>query len=251
MDLHTLQDHWNELGKTDPLDAILYRSGKKDGAWDVEEFFKTGELEISTALETLKSLGVEFSYKKALDFGCGVGRISQALAQYFQQVYGVDIAPSMIDLANKYNRYKEKCRYLLNTVDNLSIFANDSFTFIYTVITLQHMQPRYSKIYLEEFLRILAPGGILIFQIPSEPILFNANGSINLSGLFLRVFPKWFLDATYRKFRYGNRPRIEVYTFPKKDMIDFLVRNRARIISVKQNAGEILMDCRYIVTKEA
>ena len=251
MDIETLQDHWNKLGKMDPLTAILDRSGKnRDKPWEVQEFFTTGEREISNALELLKALKIDLSFEKALDFGCGVGRLSQALARYFQEVYGVDIAPSMIDLANEYNRYGDKCRYILNNVDNLSFFPNDSFNLIYSIITLQHMHPRYSKNYIKEFLRILAPGGILLFQIPSEPILINNNGSINLSGIILRVFPKWLLDVTYRKFRYGNRPRMEMYTIKKKEIVDFLIRNGGRILSIKQNYGAIYMDCIYMVTKD-
>ena len=37
--------------------------------------------------------------RSALDFGCGIGRLSQALAEHFDQVYGVDISPKMIELA--------------------------------------------------------------------------------------------------------------------------------------------------------
>ncbi len=40
--------------------------------------------------EHLYSLGVTIPHGKALDFGCGVGRVTQALAQYFDEVYGVD-----------------------------------------------------------------------------------------------------------------------------------------------------------------
>jgi ubiquinone/menaquinone biosynthesis C-methylase UbiE len=249
MDMNTLQDHWNALGKTDPLEAILDRSGKRDGPWELQKFFATGEAEIDGALDYIKSLGVAVPNRTALDFGCGVGRLTQALARHFQKVFGVDIAPSMLALAGQYNRFGESCQYVLNDTDNLPMFSDGSVDFIYSAITLQHMHPRFSKNYLKEFLRILAPGGILVFQIPSEPILINENGSVNLPGLILRVFPKWFLDATYRRIRYGNRPRAEGYTIRKKDMLDFLDRNGGRVLSVMQNRGPILLDCTYYVTK--
>jgi ubiquinone/menaquinone biosynthesis C-methylase UbiE len=250
MDISTLKNHWNELGKADPLESILDRSGKRNGSWDEREFFATGEKEIDDVLELLKTLKIELTREKALDFGCGVGRLTQALARHFQEVIGVDIAPSMIGLANQYNRYGGKCRYILNTVDNLSLFSTSSIHFIYSAITLQHMHPRYSKQYLKEFLRTLTPDGILVFQIPSEPILVRENGSVNFPGLILRIFPKELLDVTYRKIRYGNRPRAEMYTVREKEIVAFLSNNGARILSITKTRGPVYLDCWYIVAKE-
>ncbi len=54
---------------------------------------------------------ISFPKRRALDFGCGVGRLTQALARHFNIVDGVDIAPSMIELANQFNRSGGRCRY--------------------------------------------------------------------------------------------------------------------------------------------
>ncbi len=250
MNLNELQDHWDALGKNDPLRAILSRDNRKDGAWKIEEFLKTGEREIDAVLEDLHSLGITIPLKKALDFGCGIGRLTQALAGHFQEVAGVDIAPSMIELANQYNRYGNKCRYILNQVNDLTIFPDEYFNFIYSVITLQHMQPKYAMNYIKEFLRILAPGGVMVFHIPSETLLRNDNGTINWQGFILRIMPKSFLDATYRKIRYGNRPRMEIFVIKKQLIVDFLNRNGGRIISIQQTRGPVLMDCRYFVARD-
>ena len=37
-------------------------------------------------------------------------------------------------------------------------------------IVLQHMEPRYAKAYVAEFLRVLRPGGVALFQLPSKSI---------------------------------------------------------------------------------
>jgi len=180
MDIKELQKNWDEFGKTDPLWSIITSPDKKGNKWDVDEFFATGEREIDAVMEYIKFLGIAVSHRKALDFGCGIGRLTQALARYFDEVYGVDIAPSMVELAKKYNRYGDKCRYYLNETDDLKLFSDNSVHLIYTNITLQHMEPRYSKNYIKEFLRILAPQGVLIFQLISKPILINETGTINL-----------------------------------------------------------------------
>ena len=117
--------------------------------------------------EHLAALGIEAKRGRALDFGCGVGRLTQALAERFDAVHGVDIAASMIDLAERHNRFGDRCKYHLNEKDELSLFADGSFDFVLTFICLQHMEPRYARRYLAEFARIVAPGGVLYFQLPA------------------------------------------------------------------------------------
>jgi SAM-dependent methyltransferase len=170
MELKELQKNWNEFGSSDPLWAILTLPEKRNGKWQLHDFFQTGEQEIANLLHDVQRLGLPLRHGRALDFGCGVGRLTQALCGHFEHCCGIDIAPSMIKLANKYNRHSPRCSYILNEADDLSIFADNHFDFIYTTIVLQHMEPRYSRKYIEEFLRILAPAGVLVFQIPSERI---------------------------------------------------------------------------------
>jgi SAM-dependent methyltransferase len=75
----------------------------------------------------------------------------------------------MIALARQHNQYGPRFQYTLNETDDLAQFPDAYFDFIYTARVLQHMQPEYSTRYLREFLRLLAPGGVLVFQLPSEP----------------------------------------------------------------------------------
>ena len=171
MNLEELQTHWHEFGKTDPLYAILTDENKAGNKWNPEEFFATGRTEVSELMKYIESLGLPLQSGKALDFGCGVGRLTQALAGYFAEVVGVDIAPSMIELANSYNRYQDKCNYVVNSSGNLTIFSNNEFDFIHSNITLQHIAPAFSQRYIQEFVRLLAQGGLLVFQLPESPVM--------------------------------------------------------------------------------
>lgn len=174
MKLDELKEQWDAFGKQDPLWAILVVPDKRHGRWNVASFFKSGEDDIAHILAYLSSLSTCVSRRRALDFGCGVGRLTQALCRYFDECCGVDIAPSMIEAAKRYNRYGTKCSYYVNDTDNLSLFADNSFTFIYSILVLQHMRQRYIEKYVTEFLRVLAPGGIAVFQIASELIAVTA-----------------------------------------------------------------------------
>ena len=62
---------------------------------------ETGEREISLLMHEMRSLGISVNqHGRALDFGCGVGRLTQALARRFDTVVGVDVSPQMVRLAN-------------------------------------------------------------------------------------------------------------------------------------------------------
>jgi SAM-dependent methyltransferase len=171
MELAELQKHWHEFGKIDPLWAILADPSKRGGQWDPAEFFHTGEQDIDALLRRASQLGLPRQRRRALDFGCGVGRLTQALCRHFDEGDGIDIAPSMIELANRHNRHPGRCRYHLNASDDLRRFSDGSFDLVYTTLVLQHMQPRYSRAYVQEFLRVLAPGGLLVFQLPCERVV--------------------------------------------------------------------------------
>src|SRR3982074_354192 len=103
-DLEALRDAWHRFGELDPLYAILTPDDKRLGGWDQDDFFATGPTEISEALAYIESLGVHAHVGTALDLGCGVGRLPQALCLAFETCVGLDIAQSMIDPARRYNQ---------------------------------------------------------------------------------------------------------------------------------------------------
>ena len=242
MDIKELQKNWDNFGKTNPLWSILTLPSKMITNWQLDDFFETGIREIDAAIKYVESLGINIQRRKALDFGCGIGRLTQPLCKYFDEVCGVDIAPSMIELAKKYNRYGGKCRYYLNDTNNLQLFADKNFNFIYSNITLLHMEPRYFKNYIKEFLRILAPDGLLIFQLPSDP-----------SKIIKRLTRMVLILVTlYYKARYGNQPRMEMHGMKQEDVTKFIEENGAKIIDIKhdQSTGKGWVSFRYCVTKE-
>lgn len=169
MDIGELQRNWDEFGRTDPLWAILSEPGMQGGRWDLDEFLAAGEAEIDDAMARLDALAVEVRRGSALDFGCGVGRLTQALGRSFERAHGVDIAPAMVDEGRRINRLGARCEYHVNGEPNLRLFDDGTFDFVYSTLVLQHMEPRYISAYLEEFGRVLAPGGVAMFQVPSAP----------------------------------------------------------------------------------
>jgi SAM-dependent methyltransferase len=166
----TGQEYWEKHARTDPMWAILTCPAKAGGLWTREEFFATGLGEIAYVMTKAKRWAVPRNRGTVLDFGCGVGRLSQALADHFEHVTGVDISSTMIELARGYNRFGQRCEYVCNTKSDLCQFPDRAFDMVCCYITLQHIRPRLVRRYLNEFLRVLKPGGLLLFQLPGKRI---------------------------------------------------------------------------------
>lgn len=172
MDLPDLQRHWDTFGRRDPFWAILTDPARCGNRWTPEEFFETGRLEVEALLEVAARLGVPRRRRRALDFGCGAGRLTQALGDHFETVLGVDVAPSMVALARAHNRHGTRCAYEVNAQADLVRLGDAEIDLVYTSRVLQHIEPRYAVAYVREFVRVLAPGGYLSFDLPSEHGLF-------------------------------------------------------------------------------
>ncbi|HEY6351982.1 MAG TPA: class I SAM-dependent methyltransferase [Candidatus Angelobacter sp.] len=153
---------WQDMASFDPFLAI---SGQKKD-WHVEEFWATAQPHMDRLFLTAGSLGLPRSHDRALEFGCGVGRFLPHFEKRFGEVWGLDVSPSMIDLAKKYN---PRCRFHLNAAADLSFFPGSHFDLIYSFLVLQHLPDEFLIAqYLKEFMRILKPGGLAAFQIPDR-----------------------------------------------------------------------------------
>lgn len=252
MNFKELEKSWNYLGDRDPLWAILTDPEKKTQKWRADKFFGTGVAEIDSLMRYASSVGANIPRKRALDFGCGVGRLTQALADHFDEVWGVDIAASMIKSANEYNRHGNRCHYHLNQTPDLTAFPDDSFDLVCSFITLQHIEPQYSSNYLREFIRILAPHGLLIFQLPSElsPEMEAPTKFQRIKEIIKGITPRVLLNL-YRHIRNDLGMLIEMHAIQKDNVVKLLEENGGRIIDISedQRAGKGWISLQYCATK--
>lgn len=247
MTITTLKDQWDTMGKENPLWAVLTDNAK----WKTEEFFLTGKKEIDILLQDITQMKIRIKCRRALDFGCGVGRLSQALAKHFQSVAGVDISPSMIEAARSFNQYPDTCRYYCNIAADLSLFPDNHFDFIYSTITLQHMEQALAKNYLREFLRVMTPHGLLVFQIPHGP-------ASTLKGWIIRLLPSRLLDivrgsgwsGVLRAAVHLPVTKMEMHAIARNDMISFLEK-QGGVVTVRPDtqAGSGWVSLQYWVQK--
>lgn len=124
---------WEKNAKEDPLWSILTDPNKRN-KWDLNDFFATGEKFIDEIIDHGHLVGVHLGHKDkvALDFGCGVGRLTQALANHYGKVIGVDISPTMVELAILYNQWEINCQYILNQEPNLARIEDHSIDLVFS-----------------------------------------------------------------------------------------------------------------------
>jgi len=154
---------WEALARHDPLWAIVSTPDKQGNRWEKEEFFATGAVEVQHVMDLLARLEIRPAREAALDFGAGVGRLTQALATHFERVDGVDISPTMLAQARSYNRHGDRVRYLQGEPDGLPL-PTACYDFVLSRIVLQHLPAAMQQRYLTEFMRVLKPGGFAVFQ---------------------------------------------------------------------------------------
>lgn len=160
---------WDEIGRLDALWAILSDPAKRHGRWDVDEFLATGRREIDTMLETARRWNLPERRGRALDFGCGVGRLTRALAAHFASATGVDISEVMVLRARAMHGDVPGCIFEVLEDGGPTAMSDRSFDCIYSGIVLQHITDRrVTEGHLREFVRPLADGGLLVFQLPAH-----------------------------------------------------------------------------------
>jgi ubiquinone/menaquinone biosynthesis C-methylase UbiE len=170
--MQELQRNWNTFGREDPLWAVASTPDKIDNGWDIQEFFDTGTRYVAGIAQWMEANALPRERKAALDFGCGVGRLTQALCAHFTTCVGVDIAPSMLAKAKEFNKFGARCVYRLNESDDLALFPDRSFDMVHTAHVLQHIRPQVAVRYIAEFIRVLKPGGLAAFHCPSAKAVY-------------------------------------------------------------------------------
>jgi SAM-dependent methyltransferase len=240
------KQEWEELASVDPLWAILTGPEHRGGRWQLSEFFDTGEAEIAQVLRTADDLGEPVRRERALDFGCGVGRLSRALSTRFRECVGLDISEGMVELARELNEDRPNCRFVVNAASDLGQFDSASFDFVYSALVLQHMPTtEMVESYVAEFLRVLRPGGLAVFQMLSH------------IPLVLRLQPRRRLYAVLRTVGFSEsfllmRMRLTPargLALPEATMRQFVERNDGTVERVEghgeRTTDEHVLSLRY------
>ncbi|HEX4001817.1 MAG TPA: methyltransferase domain-containing protein [Candidatus Acidoferrales bacterium] len=146
-------------------DAFFYiATWRKD--WDVSDFFKSGEEDYQRLVAPVLDR-FEFAPpgKRALELGCGAGRMTSAFAKRFDHVTAVDISAEMLDRARQLLPDVENVTWKHSNGADLGDTKDASLDFVFTYLVLQHLpDENLVRNYIREMLRVLKPAGMCLFQ---------------------------------------------------------------------------------------
>jgi ubiquinone/menaquinone biosynthesis C-methylase UbiE len=162
-----MREEWNARAREDAGYYVAF--GRRDQ--DDAGFFATATGVINNLEATLRRVPArEHAGWRALEIGCGPGRLMRPMSRHFAEIHGVDVSDEMIALA------KEKLRDIPNAFPHvgdgsrLPMFADESIDFVYSYAVFQHIPSREVVLeYWREIRRVLKPGGWARLQINGLP----------------------------------------------------------------------------------
>lgn len=234
---------WDKLARKDPYWAVLTDPDKTDNRWQIAEFFETGRQTVDIDMAKISQTVPTMRTDRVLNFGCGVGRLTQGLAAHFDRVDGVDIAAPMIERAQTHNQHPDRVNYHLNPTSDLRLFPDDHFDLIYSVISLQHIPSPLISGYLREFARICRPGGLIFFQLPATSLVEKFRFSWYPPTLWKRV-SRFFLRKT------AIRPEISMNSLKKDEILAIFDQFSTKPLTIDPYAATTpLMSYSYLLQK--
>jgi SAM-dependent methyltransferase len=241
---------WEALAEIDPLWAILGDPSRRGGGWDIEEFFATAEATLAPIFTAAEELDVPVRWQRALDFGCGVGRITRALGSRFESACGIDISERMVELARELNADYPNCVFLLNDAPDLRQFEAGSFDLVFENLALQHL-PSKALVwrYVSEFLRIVRPDGLVVFQLPSSVRWLYR---LQLQRRVYALLRRFGLDDRLLQDRLHLTP-IRMLTVEPGDAAKAIERARGRLVRIdrREDPKQPVRYIRYYVVAGA
>ena len=149
---------WEEINEEDTNNYVvgtLSGYSLPDNAYDVSGMIDAGKL-----LDTIRKYrGYSFLGKDMLEFGSGNGRMTKHLRQYFGNYMAMDISQTMLDLL------KKKVDVSTERGDGTDI-QSEQVDLIFTFTVLMHNKKTLVPKIVEQFHKVLKPGGYLFMQLP-------------------------------------------------------------------------------------
>lgn len=113
---------------------------------------------------------------RAIDLGCGNGRICRMIANRYQEVVGVDVSSRILEIARA-KKNPPNVRYECHDVLDLPPELDGTFDAVVTTNSAFSMGP--AEVVLPQFRRLVAPGGKLVvldMTRPDENLSASTNG---------------------------------------------------------------------------
>ncbi len=144
--------------------------------------------------------------RTVVEVGCGLGRMSTALADHFGRVVGVDIAPRLIDEACRRNDVSQVSFEVADGVHLRPESINECDT-VFSYEVFYYINPEGLATYFRDAFQLLRSGGEFVFQLNMEPIRLTTRLSFLLRRMLyscgIKHWRGWPTGAGYRRYHHS------------------------------------------------
>ncbi|MFN2464909.1 MAG: class I SAM-dependent methyltransferase [Candidatus Dormibacteria bacterium] len=191
---------WDQRARENPLWFI--NSALDFDHPDEAAFWASGEQALEDSL-ALFDLRLDPS-QVVLEIGCGIGRITRALASRAARVVAIDVSPGMIAGAREALAGIDNIELLVGNGVDLAGCPDATADVVYSFVTFQHIpDPEVTCGYLRDMGRVLRPGGWALFQASDDPALHRperwAGQAPTANGPPTCLHPSWLGSALPRE----------------------------------------------------
>jgi cyclopropane fatty-acyl-phospholipid synthase-like methyltransferase len=122
--------------------------------------YEGGRLQVANLAERIRiHTGESLDGRTALDFGCGVGRMSLALAEFCEHVVGLDVSPAVLREADREARRRGRENVEWGPASSVAGYAG-RYDLVVSLFVFQHIPSREGERIFETILKGLRPGGV-------------------------------------------------------------------------------------------
>ncbi|HEU5040244.1 MAG TPA: class I SAM-dependent methyltransferase [Gemmatimonadales bacterium] len=211
---HSSDRAWQQWGEQDPYfavltDAALHRERLTPEA--LEAFFRSGDTHVRGVVDDIRRhLDPTFAPRRALDFGCGVGRLLLPLAGMAEQAVGVDVAPGMLEEAARLAATRGVGNVTLVESDDALSRVAGTFDLVHSFLVLQHIPVARGERLIVRLLELVGPGGVAALHVPYARVAGRAK---RLAGWLQRTVPGVRSMVNRLRGERWTRPVMEMNTY--------------------------------------
>lgn len=225
---------WQRIGAEDPFWGVVTLPEFRKHALTsqtIEVFYDSGVQHVARLNETMTHMsGQGIKARRALDFGCGTGRITHAMVRHADHVIGVDISEGMLEKARARQIAGVEFRNGLN---------DERFDWIHSYIVFQHIPPARGMAILRDLLNRLEPGGLLTLHFTVDRVgplktanplralwrlvaqRFSARGQMHMYDYNLSALIALFCQSGFQDFKLSSTDHgghIGVFVIGRRDL---------------------------------
>jgi SAM-dependent methyltransferase len=171
------------------------------GEEERKRFFDSGRRQLARlAKEIETNTGCKLESRRALDFGCGVGRLALPMAERCEYVYGLDVSLPALREAAQHAKRVNLSNVEFIEASRLSELSG-RYDLVQSLLVFQHIPSREGERIFATLVRGLRPGGVGAIQVtlrPSRPLgglLRSTSASLSRGGN--RANPTWRRRLSY------------------------------------------------------